>query len=126
MKTSMSFSEFGTIVGHKTTNSWNLLTADVEKDDHERARFQYAKIFSGRNKSQESSDGGNTGDEGKIISGAIGACGGIGDSSLVASYACMTFIYGSLWKGMIASEAKTYLDKSFEGSEEVFPNEDRK
>ncbi|GKA99307.1 hypothetical protein Tco_0827244 [Tanacetum coccineum] len=26
MKTSMSFSEFGTIVGHKTANSWNLLT----------------------------------------------------------------------------------------------------
>ncbi|GKE76180.1 hypothetical protein Tco_1542300, partial [Tanacetum coccineum] len=25
MKTSMSFSEFGTIVGHKTANSWNLL-----------------------------------------------------------------------------------------------------
>ncbi|GJW77718.1 putative ribonuclease H-like domain-containing protein [Tanacetum coccineum] len=26
MKTSTSFSEFGTIVGHKTANSWNLLT----------------------------------------------------------------------------------------------------
>ncbi|GKF43295.1 hypothetical protein Tco_0129847, partial [Tanacetum coccineum] len=25
MKTSMSFSEFGTIVGHKIANSWNLL-----------------------------------------------------------------------------------------------------
>ncbi|GKF37790.1 hypothetical protein Tco_0114548, partial [Tanacetum coccineum] len=26
MKTSISFSAFGTIVGHKTANSWNLLT----------------------------------------------------------------------------------------------------
>ncbi|GKC40818.1 hypothetical protein Tco_1053202 [Tanacetum coccineum] len=32
MKTSMSFSEFGTIVGHKTANSWNLLiTVATEK-----------------------------------------------------------------------------------------------
>ncbi|GKD26874.1 hypothetical protein Tco_1233088 [Tanacetum coccineum] len=56
--------------------------------------------------------------------GAIGAHGGgIGDSLLVALYACMTFIYGSSWKGEMASEAKRSLDRSFKGSEEVFPGE---
>ncbi|GJY54349.1 hypothetical protein Tco_0446013 [Tanacetum coccineum] len=60
----------------------------------------------------------------KKIGGAIGAHGGgIGDSLLVALYACMTFIYGSSWKGEMASEAKRSLDRSFEGSEEVFPGE---
>nr|GFA15063.1 hypothetical protein [Tanacetum cinerariifolium] len=69
----------------------------------------------------------NTGDEEKTVGGAIGACsGGIGDSLLVALYACMTFIYGSSWKGEMASEAKRYIDKSFEGSEEVFLGEARK
>nr|GEV06219.1 hypothetical protein [Tanacetum cinerariifolium] len=56
-------------------------------------------------------------------SGAIGVCGGISDSLLVALYACMTFIYGSSWKGEMASEAIRYLDKSSEGSGEVFPGE---
>ncbi|GKA31988.1 hypothetical protein Tco_0718355, partial [Tanacetum coccineum] len=42
---------------------------------------------------------------------------------VAASYACMTFIYGSSWKGEMASEAKRSLDKSSEGSEEVFPGE---
>ncbi|GKC24989.1 hypothetical protein Tco_1027139, partial [Tanacetum coccineum] len=70
------------------------------------------------------SNSGNTGDGGKIVGGAIGACGrGIGNSLLVALYACMTFIYGSSWKGEIASEAKRYLDKSSQGSREVFPGE---
>ncbi|GKE93643.1 hypothetical protein Tco_1574738, partial [Tanacetum coccineum] len=54
-----------------------------------------------------SGDGGNTGDEGKTVGGAIGALGGgIGDSLLVALYAYMTFIYGSLWKGEMVSEAE--------------------
>ncbi|GJT08585.1 hypothetical protein Tco_0843047 [Tanacetum coccineum] len=80
----------------------------------------------GRKKSQESNsgDGGNTRDGGKIVGEAIGACsGGIGDSLLVALYACMTFIYGSSWIGEMASEAKRSLDRSSEGSEEVFPDE---
>ncbi|GJS99150.1 hypothetical protein Tco_0820320, partial [Tanacetum coccineum] len=69
-------------------------------------------------------DSGNTGDEGKTVDGAIGACGGgIGDLLLLALYACMTFIYGSSWKGEMDSEAKSYLDKSSKGSGEVFPGE---
>ncbi|GJU03649.1 hypothetical protein Tco_1113987 [Tanacetum coccineum] len=75
-------------------------------------------------KGSNSGDGGNTGDGGKTVGGAIGARGGgIGDSLLVALYACMTFIYGSSWKGEMASEAKRYLVKSSEGSKEVFPGE---
>ncbi|GJZ07004.1 hypothetical protein Tco_0540797 [Tanacetum coccineum] len=71
-----------------------------------------------------SGDGGNMGDECKIVGGAIGARGSeICDSSLVALYACMTFIYGSLWKGEMTSEAKRSLDKSSEGSEEMFLGE---
>nr|GFB76250.1 hypothetical protein [Tanacetum cinerariifolium] len=93
--------------------------AEVEEDDRE-----YGKISSGRKKSQESSDGGNTGDDCKTFGEAIGACGGgIGNSLLVALYACMTFIYGSSWKGEVASKAKRYLDKSSKNSEEVFPGE---
>ncbi|GJZ40320.1 retrotransposon protein, putative, ty1-copia subclass [Tanacetum coccineum] len=60
------------------------------------------QISSGRKKSRgsNSGDGGNMGDEGKTVGGAMGACGGgIGDSLLVALYAYMTFIYGSSWKG---------------------------
>ncbi|GJS98624.1 hypothetical protein Tco_0819794 [Tanacetum coccineum] len=101
-------------------------SSKLEEDDQERARFQDGKISSGRKKSQGSNigDSGNTRDGGKIVSGAIGGCGcGIGDSSIVALYACMTFIYGSSWKGEMASEAKRSLDKSSEGSEEVFPGE---
>ncbi|GJZ93768.1 hypothetical protein Tco_0665971 [Tanacetum coccineum] len=71
-----------------------------------------------------SGDDGNTRDGDKIIGGAIGAHGsGIGDSLLVALYAGMTFIYGSSWKGEMASEAKRSIDKSSEGSEEVFLDE---
>nr|GEW68334.1 hypothetical protein [Tanacetum cinerariifolium] len=82
-------------------------------------------IGEGRKKSRGSNigDSDNTGDEGKIVGGAIRACGGISDSLLVALYACMTFIYGSSWKGEMAREAKRYLDKSSEGSKEVFPGE---
>ncbi|GKD36043.1 hypothetical protein Tco_1251552, partial [Tanacetum coccineum] len=69
-------------------------------------------------------DSGNTGDGGKIVGGAIGARGSeIGDSLLVALYACITYIYGSLWKGEMVSEAERSLDKSSEGSKEVFPGE---
>nr|GEV05807.1 putative reverse transcriptase domain-containing protein [Tanacetum cinerariifolium] len=100
----------------------------VEEDDRKRARFRDGKISSGRKKSQglNISDSDNTGYEGKIVGGAIGACGGIRDSLLVTLYACMTFIYGSSWKGEMASKAKRYLDKSSEGSEKVFPGEARK
>ncbi|GKD06537.1 hypothetical protein Tco_1181511 [Tanacetum coccineum] len=62
----------------------------------------------------------NTGDEGKIVGGAIRVCGGIGNSLLVASYACKTFIYGSSCKGEKTSVAKRYLVKSLEESGEVF------
>ncbi|GJR04063.1 hypothetical protein Tco_0527047 [Tanacetum coccineum] len=68
-----------------------------------------------------------TGDEdgdngmGDPTGGLMSLGGEIGDSLLVALYACMTFIYESSWKGEMASEAKRSLDKSSEGSEEVFP-----
>ncbi|GJT79934.1 hypothetical protein Tco_1054276 [Tanacetum coccineum] len=107
----------------------SLSKAKVEEDDQERARFLGGKISLGRKKSQESNigDSGNTGDGGKTIGGAIRACGsGIGDSLLVALYACINFIYGSSWKGEMVSEAKRSLDRSYEGSGEVFPSEARK
>ncbi|GJR39364.1 hypothetical protein Tco_1215048, partial [Tanacetum coccineum] len=92
----------------------------------ERARFRDGKISSGRKKSRGSNigDTGNTGDRGKTVGGAIGArSDGIGDSLLVALYACITFIYGSSWKSEMVNEAKRSLDKSFKGSEKVFPGE---
>nr|GEV11332.1 reverse transcriptase [Tanacetum cinerariifolium] len=94
-------------------------------EDWEVSSLQCGKISSGRKKSQRSNigDSGNTGDGGKTVGGAIGAHGGISDSLLVALYACMTFIYGSSWKGEMASEEKRYLDKSSEGSKKVFPSE---
>ncbi|GKF65851.1 hypothetical protein Tco_0192368, partial [Tanacetum coccineum] len=74
-----------------------------------------------KSRGSNSGDGGNTVNGGKIVGGAIRAHGGrIGDSLLVALYACMTFIYGSSWKGEMASEAKRSSDRSSEGSEEVF------
>nr|GEV65318.1 reverse transcriptase domain-containing protein [Tanacetum cinerariifolium] len=66
----------------------------------------------------------NTG--GITVGEAIGACSGGIFNSLVASYACMTFIYGSSCKGEKASVAKRYLVKSFEESGEVFPDVARK
>ncbi|GKD74515.1 hypothetical protein Tco_1332797, partial [Tanacetum coccineum] len=87
------------------------------------------KISSGRKKSQgsNSGDGGNIGDGGKIVGGAIGASGdGIVNSSLVALYAYMPFIYRSSWRGEMASETKRSLDKSSKGLEKVFPGEARK
>nr|GFA31538.1 hypothetical protein [Tanacetum cinerariifolium] len=82
----------------------------VEEDDRKRARFRDGKISSGRKKSWGSNigDSDNTRDGGKIVAEAIGACGVISDSLLVALYACMTFIYGSSWKGEMVSEAKRY------------------
>nr|GEW33493.1 hypothetical protein [Tanacetum cinerariifolium] len=56
IKTSISFSVFGTILGHKTANSWNLLTGkddddkssndddnddDVEKDEEDKEEEEY-------------------------------------------------------------------------------------
>ncbi|GKG39995.1 hypothetical protein Tco_0466772, partial [Tanacetum coccineum] len=69
------------------------------------------KISSGGKKSRESNIGGcdNTRDRGKTAGRAIIDWGGG-----IASYACMTFIYRSLWKGEIASKAKRYLVKSSE------------
>ncbi|GJX06412.1 hypothetical protein Tco_0194344 [Tanacetum coccineum] len=65
------------------TSQWLRAEGLVEEDDRKQAR--------------------------KKVGGAIGIRGsGICDSLLVASYACMTFIYGSLWKGEMASEAKIY------------------
>ncbi|GKC79126.1 hypothetical protein Tco_1129900 [Tanacetum coccineum] len=103
----------------------SLSKEEVEEDDQERACFRDGKISSGINKSQGSNigDSGNTRDGGKTVGGTIGAhSSGIGDSLLVALYACMTLIYGSSWKGEMASKAKRSLDKSFKGSEELFPS----
>ncbi|GJS99941.1 hypothetical protein Tco_0821111 [Tanacetum coccineum] len=110
----MSISRVEVLTRARTTS------AEVEEDDRECARFRDGKISSGRKKSQ----GSNIDDGGKIVGEAIGAHGsGIGDSLLVASYACITFIYRSSWKGEMASEAKRYLDKSYEGLGEMFPGE---
>ncbi|GJU48101.1 putative ribonuclease H-like domain-containing protein [Tanacetum coccineum] len=88
---------------YRTFSIQILGRAEVEEDDREQARFL---------------------DGGKAVGGAIGACGsGIGDSLLVALYACITFIYGSSWKGEMARKAKRYLDKSSEGLGEVFLGE---
>ncbi|GJS39682.1 hypothetical protein Tco_0564725 [Tanacetum coccineum] len=55
-------------------------------------------ISSGGKKSQESNigDSDNTRDGGKTARGGIVTCG-----RLMASYACMTFIYGSSCKGIL-------------------------
>ncbi|GKD45156.1 hypothetical protein Tco_1269801 [Tanacetum coccineum] len=80
--------------------------------------------FPQKSQGSNSGDSGNIRDGGKIVGRAIGACGsGIGDSLLVTLYACITFIYGSLWKGKMVSEAKRSLDRSSEGLEKVFPGE---
>nr|GEX17976.1 hypothetical protein [Tanacetum cinerariifolium] len=78
------------------------------------------EISLGGKKSQESNSD-NTG--GTTVGEAIRACSeGIGNS-LVASYACMTFIYRSSCKGKKTSVAKRYLVKSFGEPGEVFPDE---
>nr|GEW53309.1 hypothetical protein [Tanacetum cinerariifolium] len=76
--------------------------AEVEEDDRPQACFLGGKISSGQKKSQELSDGDNIRDGGKIVDGAIRACGRIGEK---------------------ASEAKRSLVKSFEESGEVFLSE---
>ncbi|GKB58224.1 hypothetical protein Tco_0914410 [Tanacetum coccineum] len=80
--------------------------------------FKGGGISSGGKKYRESniSDSDNTRDGGKTTRGGIVTCGG-----LMASYACMTFIYGSSCKGEKTSVVKIYLVKSFEESGEVFP-----
>ncbi|GJX87564.1 hypothetical protein Tco_0339578 [Tanacetum coccineum] len=78
------------------------LAESVEKGDRKQAHFCGGRISSRRKKSwgSNSGNGGNTEDGGKTIGGAIGTR-----------------------SGGIASEAKRSLDKSSEGSEEVFPDE---
>ncbi|GKC58724.1 hypothetical protein Tco_1086322 [Tanacetum coccineum] len=112
--------------GYWLLEVWFLVEESIEENDRKRARFQGGIISLGRKKSRgsNSGDGGNTGDESKMGNEVIGACGrGIGYSLLVALYTCMTFIYRSSWKGEMVSEAERSLDKSSEGSEEVFPGE---
>nr|GEY62126.1 hypothetical protein [Tanacetum cinerariifolium] len=74
------------------------------------------EIFLGRKKYQESNSD-NT--RGITVGEAIGACSGGICNSLVASYACMTSIYGSSCKGEKTSVAKRYLVKLFEDSGEL-------
>nr|GEV54862.1 hypothetical protein [Tanacetum cinerariifolium] len=213
MKTSMSFSEFGTMFGHKSANSWNLLilsdsvdlfysnmlgicippgqsitsqrvsldlvflldtmeilefktskdrygdnrmsdsigglvflvtkvgenrmssggiidlTSDEDPTDEDGdtgmddstgvSTYLGGKISSEVKKFQESNSD-NTG--GTTVGEAIRACSGGMGNSLVASYACMTSIYGSSCKGEKTSMSKRYLVKSFEESREVFPS----
>ncbi|GKF05669.1 hypothetical protein Tco_0036337, partial [Tanacetum coccineum] len=78
------------------------------------------EIYSEGNKSQESSigDSDNTGDGGKTTGRAIITWGGE-----MASYACMTFLYGSSCKGEKTSMSKRYLVKSSEDSGETFLDE---
>nr|GEV93899.1 hypothetical protein [Tanacetum cinerariifolium] len=78
------------------------------------------EISSGGKKSRESNSDNTLG---IIVGEAIRACNGGICNSLVASYACMTSIYGSLCKGEKTSVAKRYLVKSFEEPGEVFPDE---
>nr|GEW85190.1 hypothetical protein [Tanacetum cinerariifolium] len=80
-------------------------------------------VIIGEKKFQES-DSDNT--EGTTVGEAIGACSRGISNSLVASYACMTSIYGSSCKGEKTSVSKRYLVKSFEESGEVFLGEARK
>ncbi|GJZ07633.1 hypothetical protein Tco_0541426 [Tanacetum coccineum] len=108
------------VISSDSSHDFNANDADDEVTSIVRSSVHKTEKYRGSN----SGDDGNTGDGGKTVSGAIGACGdGIGDSLLVALYACMTFIYGSSWKSEMASEAKRSLDISSEGSEEVFPDE---
>nr|GEU29089.1 retrovirus-related Pol polyprotein from transposon TNT 1-94 [Tanacetum cinerariifolium] len=102
MKTSMSFSEFGTMFGHKSANSLNLLISGTILIGYESFQFSQAILlacsipiveeedggwicFLGSNSSSgtkkyqgsNSSDGSNTGDGVKITSGVIGSGDGI-------------------------------------------------
>nr|GEV90096.1 hypothetical protein [Tanacetum cinerariifolium] len=94
---------------------------DTGMDDSTGVSTYLGGEISSRGKKYRESNSDNTG--GTTVGEAIGACsGGIGNS-LVASYACMTSIYGSSCKGEKTSVAKRYLVKSFEESGEVFPGE---
>ncbi|GJY11970.1 hypothetical protein Tco_0381279 [Tanacetum coccineum] len=99
-------SAFSTFEIESICHGSSLSSSDVvEEDDRKWARFLGGKISLGRKKSRgsNSGDGGNTKDGGKIVNGVIGARGG--------------------GIGEMASEAKRSLDKSSEGSEEMFPGE---
>nr|GEU33345.1 hypothetical protein [Tanacetum cinerariifolium] len=92
---------------------------DTRMDDSTRVSTSLGGEISSEGRKSQESNGDNT--RGITVGEAIGACsGGIGNS-LVASYACMTSIYGSSGKGEKTSVAKRYLVKSFEESGEVFP-----
>nr|GEW80989.1 hypothetical protein [Tanacetum cinerariifolium] len=93
---------------------------DAEMDDSTRVLASLGgEISSGGRKSWESNSD-NTG--GIAVGEAIRDYSGGIFNSLVASYACMTSIYGSSCKGEKTSVAKRYLVKSFEESREVFPS----
>nr|GEW89249.1 hypothetical protein [Tanacetum cinerariifolium] len=93
MKTSMSFSEFGTMFGHKSANSWNLLIKLrtsffkfdlkfiespgclrcilIEPFPGSYSRGGYNSSGTKKYRGSNSSDGGNTGDGVKITGGVI-------------------------------------------------------
>nr|GEW52527.1 putative reverse transcriptase domain-containing protein [Tanacetum cinerariifolium] len=86
-----------------------MIEEPVEVVDREvkrlkQSRIPIVKVHWNSQRGRKKSRGSNSVDGGKTVGGAIGACGdGIGDSLLVALYAYVTFIYGSSWKGEIAS-----------------------
>nr|GEU72316.1 hypothetical protein [Tanacetum cinerariifolium] len=94
---------------------------DTGMDDSTRVSVSLGGEISSRGKKSQESNSDNTG--GTKVGEAIGACSGRICNSSVASYACMTSIYGSSCKGEKTSVAKRYLVKSFEESGEVFPGE---
>ncbi|GJV97253.1 hypothetical protein Tco_1548830 [Tanacetum coccineum] len=117
------FCPCGTVHGHQDNSSGgdvvDLTVDDEDRDTKMGDSTGVSVSLSGGislegKKSQESNIGGsdNTRDIGKTAGRAIIAWG-----DGIASYACITFIYGSL----IASEIKRYLVKLSEESGEMFP-----
>nr|GEX93581.1 hypothetical protein [Tanacetum cinerariifolium] len=94
---------------------------DTRMDDLIGVSASLGGEISSRGKKSRESNSDNTG--GTTVSEEIGACSVGIVNSLVASYACMTSIYGSSYKGEKTSVTKRYLVKSFEESGEVFPGE---
>nr|GEX05314.1 hypothetical protein [Tanacetum cinerariifolium] len=128
IKASISFSVFGTMFGHKTANSWNLLTSfswfkvpisivvdligdedPTNEDGDTEVLVSLGEISSKGKKSWESDIGdyNNTRNGGKTAGRAIITWGGE-----IALYACMASIYGSSCKGEKISMSKRYLVKS--------------
>nr|GEV79897.1 reverse transcriptase domain-containing protein [Tanacetum cinerariifolium] len=93
---------------------------DAKMDDSIGVLASLGGEISSRGRKSWESYSDNTG--GITVGEAIEACSRGIFNSLVASYACMTFIYGSSCKGEKTSMAKSYLVKSFEQSGEVFPD----